>query len=228
MSKARKLVIVGAGEFAEMAFEYASRQTPYEVVAFSVERSFIKATSLLGLPIVPFEEAERLYPPDDHDAFVSVSYSQLNRLRRRLYQDTKSKGYRLASLISPHAFVWPTARIGENAFIFEQNVIQHDVVIGDNVTLWSGNHIGHRSQIENHCYVASHVVVSGLTRIGSCCVLGVNSTIGDRINVAKDCFIAAGAVVTADTEPGRIYRGNPAVASKVGSYRYFKVPSPAD
>ncbi len=37
MGKTRKLIIVGAGEFAEIAYEYFSYDSEYDVVAFAVE-----------------------------------------------------------------------------------------------------------------------------------------------------------------------------------------------
>jgi uncharacterized UPF0146 family protein len=40
--KKQKIVIVGAGEFAEIAYEYFTHDSEFEVVAFSVEKSFIK------------------------------------------------------------------------------------------------------------------------------------------------------------------------------------------
>jgi hypothetical protein len=54
--------------------------------------------------------------------------------------------------------------VQENAFILEDNTIQPFVRIGPNVTLWSGNHIGHHSTVEDHVFIASHVVVSGVCR----------------------------------------------------------------
>jgi acyl-[acyl carrier protein]--UDP-N-acetylglucosamine O-acyltransferase len=54
-------------------------------------------------------------------------------------------------------------------FVLEDNTIQPGVRIGDDVTLWSGNHIGHDSVIADHCFISSHVVVSGWVRIGSYC-----------------------------------------------------------
>ena len=50
---------------------------------------------------------------------------------------------------------------GDNCFILEDNTVQPFVTIGNNVTLWSGNHIGHDSVIEDDCFISSHVVVSG-------------------------------------------------------------------
>jgi hypothetical protein len=38
------------------------------------------------LPVVPFEEIELNFNPDQHKAFVAVTYTQLNRVRARLYR----------------------------------------------------------------------------------------------------------------------------------------------
>src|SRR5437764_6098804 len=92
-----KLVIIGDGEFAEIACEYFTHDSPYEVVAFAVERPYLKKPELFGRPVVAFEEVERLYPPQSHQAFVAVTFTRLNRVRARLYGAAKAKGYRLAN-----------------------------------------------------------------------------------------------------------------------------------
>ena len=119
----------------------------------------------------------------------------------------------MASFISSHATVLNDGRIGENCFIFEDNSIQPFVTIGNNVTLWSGNHIGHHSTIKDHCFIASHVVVSGGVEIGEECFIGVNATLRDHIK------IGAGALLLADAEPEGVYIGAATERSKVPSTR---------
>jgi sugar O-acyltransferase (sialic acid O-acetyltransferase NeuD family) len=223
MKKEKKLVIVGAGEFAEIAYEYFTHDSPYEVVAFSVNKAFIKENTLFGLPVVPFEELEKHYSPQEHSAFVAVTFTQLNRVRTKLYTETKEKRFPIASYVSSKAFVWHNAKIGENCFIFENNVIQYHVKIGNNVIMWSGNHVGHRSTIADNTFLSSHVVVSGYCNIGKNCFFGVNSTLGDTLNVGDDCVIGAGAVLVRPAEDNKIYIGNPAKVLPMGSREKFKV-----
>jgi len=204
-----QIVIFGAGETAEMAYEYFTHDSPHEVVAFCVERDYLKTDRLCGLPVVAFEEVENRYSPAIHKAFVAISYTKLNRVRTRLYLATKGKGYECVSYISSRAFVWHNVEIGENCFIMEQNVLQYHVRVGNNVVLWSGNHIGHRTAIGDNVFISSHVVVSGYCEIGENCFLGVNSCIGDSVRVEKDCLIGMGAVIHKHTEAGKIYVGNP-------------------
>src|SRR5437879_6340721 len=99
----KKIAIVGAGEFAEIAYEYFTYDSPYQVVAFSVERAFLKDAVLLGLPVVPFEDIELHYKPEDVDVFVAVTYTKLNRVRARLFREAKRKGYKPVSYVSSRA-----------------------------------------------------------------------------------------------------------------------------
>lgn len=221
----KDLVIVGAGEFATIAYEYFTEDSDRRVKAFAVERKYLAHESLCGLPVVALEEVEKQFSPADHDVFVAVTSARLNRVRTRLLGEARSKGYTAVSYVSSHAFVWRNVVLGENCFVFENNVLQHMVRVGDNVILWSGNHVGHSSVIRDNCFVASHVVISGYCDIGENSFLGVNATLGDKVTVGADAVIGAGAVLVKSVEGGKIYRGNPAVASSVSSLRAFQVGS---
>ncbi|HEV7684855.1 MAG TPA: acetyltransferase [Pyrinomonadaceae bacterium] len=205
-----KIIIIGDGETAELACEYFTHDSPHDVVAFSVEQEYLKKQELFGLPIIPFEDLTARYDPAEYVAFVAISYTQLNRVRARLYQETKRKGYSLVSYVSSKAFVWRNVEIGENCFILENNVLQYAVKIGNNVVLWSGNHVGHQTIIRDNVFVSSHVVISGYCDIGENCFLGVNSSLANNLTIAKDCLIGMGAVVNKNTEARQVYVGNPA------------------
>ena len=219
-----RIVVVGAGETALLAHDYFTHDSPYEVAAFSVERDYLTADRVCDLPVVAFETLEHTHPPAEYAAFVAASYTKLNRVRARLYAATRGKGYNLVSYISSRAFVGRNVQIGRNCFVMEQNVIQYGATIGDNVVLWSGNHVGHRAVVHDHCFVSSHVVIAGFCEVGEFCFLGANCSLAHNVKVAKDCLIGMGAAINADTAEGEIYPAPRAQASKVTSFRYFGVP----
>src|SRR6266576_2961984 len=206
MEKNRKLVIVGDSAFAEVAYEYFTWDSDYEVVGFSVEKDFLKKNSLFGLPVVPFESVQQAFHPREHHLFVAVVYTQLNRLRARLCAQSRTKGFSLASYVSSKAFVWRNVQVGEHCFIFEGNVVQPFVRVGDNVVLWSGNHIGHHSRIRDNVFISSHVVVSGSVDVGENSFLGVNSTLVNDITIGRDTWLGPQVTVTRDVAPGSVYR----------------------
>lgn len=207
------LVIIGAGEFAEIAYEYFTFDSEYDVVAFAVDPEFLhKGSELHGIPVVNFLNLPQSHPPESHDVFVAIPASNLNQTRADLFTRAKNMGYTCATYLSSKAFVWRNASIGENCFIFEGNVVQPFVTIGDNCILWSGNHIGHRTQIHNHVFVSSHVVISGYCNIGSYSFLGVNSTLNDHVSIAEHCIVGAAAHMNKDGKSGLVYSGSPARA----------------
>ncbi len=215
----KPLIIFGAGDIAQLAHYYFSADSDYEVVAFTVDAAYVTANEFCGLPVVPFEELAHRYATEQYELFVALSYSKLNQVRKEKYLASKRLGYRIASYISSRATVLNDGKIGENCFILEDNTVQPFVCIGHNVTLWSGNHIGHHSTIHDHCFVASHVVISGGVEIGESCFIGVNATLRDHIKIGAKCVIGAGALILADTEPEGVYIGHATERAKVPSTR---------
>ncbi len=223
MEKNKKLVIVGSGETGLIAYEYFQFDSDYEVVAFSVNKQYITDTIICDLPVVPLETLEEKYSPKEYDVYVAISSGKLNRNRTKVYQESKAKGYKCASYISSKAFVWRNVEVGENCFIFENNTLQPFVKVGDNVTLWSGNHIGHNSIIKDNCFISSHCVISGFCEVGENSFLGVNCTIEDNTKIAKDNFIGADALIQKDTSEKDFYQLKQTELSKVNTHRLFKI-----
>lgn len=221
--KNKKLVIFGAGETADIAYEYFTHDSEYEVAGFTVEDAFVKEPTLYNLPVIAFSKIKEHFPPSAVEMFVAISYTKLNRIRAKCYKLVKEAGYNCATYISSKAFVWHNATIGENCMIFENNVIQHKVQIGNGVILWSGNHIGHQTKIHDFVYISSHVVISGFCEIGASSFLGVNSTFNDKIKIGKDCIVGSGALIVKSFDDGKLLIGAPAKPGPVSSYVTFGV-----
>lgn len=200
-----KLVIFGAGDIARLAHYYFTRDSDHEVVAFTVDQKYRHGDKFLDLPLVPFEEISDTYAPSEYKMFVALSYARMNKLREEKYHQAKANGYELVSYVSSRCSFLTDHPVGDNCFILEDNTIQPFVKIGNNVTLWSGNHIGHDAVLEDHCFLASHIVVSGYVRIGNNCFIGVNATLRNSITIAPETLIGAGAVIMKDTVEKGVY-----------------------
>lgn len=218
-----KVIIFGLGDIAEIAFYYLSKDNRYDVVAFTVDREFMEKENFHGKEVVPFDEISKRFPPDTFRMFIPLSYSKVNKLRRQKYLEAKEMGYQFISYISPYAFVADNVEIGENCFIFEDNTVQPFVKIGNNCILWSGNHIGHHSTIQDHCFISSHVVISGGCVIGEGTFIGVNATLRDHIKIGKYNVIGAGAIIMHDTKDYEVYVPERTKPAKITSNKLKKI-----
>ena len=216
------LVLIGDSLFAEIAHEYFEHDSPYEVVAFSVEREYRKRERFRGLDVIPFEDLAQVVEPATTSAHAAITYGRMNRTRRRLAAAASAKGFALASYVSSRAFVWHNVEIGEHCFIFEDNTIQPFVRIGCDNVMWSGNHIGHHSTIGDGVFVASHAVISGSVRIGDNSFVGVNATIVNDVEVGADCWIGPHVVVTRDLPPDTVWRPAPGSQREGSARKLFR------
>lgn len=206
-----KVIVFGTLDTAQLAHFYLTHDSDHEVVAFSVHDAYLPAErSMNDLPVVPFETVERAYDPKEFMFFAPMTARRMNRVREAVYREIKEKGYGLISYVSSRATVFSGAEIGENCFILEDNTIQPFTPIGNNVVLWSGNHIGHHGLIKDHVFFTSHVVLSGHCTVESYCFFGVNATIRDYVHIAEGSLIAMSASITRDTESWGVYKGCPA------------------
>ena len=200
-----KIIIFGSGDIAQIANYYFETDSTHEVVAYTVDKDYIDENTIEGKPVVPFEDVEKFYPTSEYKMFIAVSYAKMNKVREAKYNEAKAKGYELVSYVSSKCSYVSQYPHGDNCFIFEDNTIQPFVKIGNNVTLWSGNHIGHHSQIDDHNFVSSHVVISGHCRIKSNCFLGVNATLAHKITLEKETLLGAGAIISKNTVEKGVY-----------------------
>ncbi|MBI5590637.1 MAG: acetyltransferase [Deltaproteobacteria bacterium] len=219
----RNVVLFGAGKIAEVAYFHLTNDSPYNVVAFTVDDAYIEKKEMFGLPLVTFETVQNEYPPDDFKMFVAVGYQDINKFRAQKYTESKAKGYELISYISSRAANFGKVEIGDNCFILENVAIQPCSTIGSNVFIWSGNHIGHHATIGNHCYISGQVVISGSSTIGPYCFIGVNATIGHEITVGAESFIGAGAQITKSVEPRSVYIVQDTPKFRLNSSDFLKI-----
>lgn len=193
--KTKKLLIFGSGTLAEIAGYYFNKDSNYQLIGFVDQPEFTKEkASLLDLPVFHWGEALLNSLETDLQFFVAIGYRKTNTVRQERYDQIKSLGYTCASYVSSRANVMSES-IGENCFILEGNVLQPFTVVGNNVTMWSGNHLGHHSIVEDHTFIASHAVISGKCRIGRNSFLGVNCCLHDGVEIGPKSIIGAGSIV---------------------------------
>lgn len=200
-----KIIIFGDGISAKLAHYYFTRDSDHEVIAFTVDASYRKADTFLDLPLLDFEQVVEHYPPESYEMFVALGYSKLNRVRAEKFFKAEELGYKLLSYVSSKCTFLTDHPVGKNCFILEDNTIQPFAKIGNNVTLWSGNHIGHDVVIEDHCFITSHVVIAGYVHVHPYCFIGVNATLRDGIAIAPETLIGGGAVIMKDTREQGVY-----------------------
>ena len=217
----KKAIIFGDGSMAEVVDFYLTHDSAYEVVAFT-KAGDVAEGEFLGRPLLSFANVDAQFPGELCEMFIAIGYRKMNGLREYYMQEAKEKGYKLLSYISSKTTSWPGLKIGDNAFIFEDNTIQPFVSIGDGTILWSGNHIGHHSKIGNYCFISSHVIISGHCSIGDYSFVGVNAAISDSVSIGIKNIIGPHTLIQKNTNSGEVYLTDRTKVYPKDSGRFFK------
>lgn len=200
-----KVVIFGIGKIADEAYFYLTNDSEHEVVAFTADADFIDKEHLFDKPVVPFDKVVDRFPPATYNMFVALGYQHLNGFRAQKYHEAKAKGYSLISYVSSKAGNFGDIEIGDNCFILDNTTLQPFSKVGNNVTIWSNNIVGHHSSVDDHCYIAGHVSIAGHTKVGAYTFVGINALIGHGITIGEKNLIGAGAIVTKNTDDKSVY-----------------------
>ena len=209
-SKLEKVIIFGNSLFAEHIYFLLAHDSSYEVVAFTVDRTYIKKDTLFGLPVVPFETIESLFPPAEHKMAVAVSYQKVNRLREEKYLQAKARGYKLINYLSSKATLSPDTAVGDNCIILENAIIGPYVEIGNDVIVASGSIIGHHVVLKDHCFISPGAIILGGVMVEEYCLIGANATIKEEVTIAKESLIGSGVSIIRNTVEKGVYINPPA------------------
>ncbi|HEX3724031.1 MAG TPA: acetyltransferase, partial [Nitrolancea sp.] len=177
----------------------------HEVVGYTVDDAYAQQSEFMGRPVIPFSRIEHELPPNEVRMFIPLGFQRMNALRAKKFDEAGKKGYSFASYVSSRICAVEYPQIGENCLILEANVFNYDVTIGNDVVIWSGNHVGDLCVIEDHVWISSHAVLSGEVTIGSHTFVGVNASVSNYVKIGPRSYIGACALITQDTAPDSVY-----------------------
>jgi sugar O-acyltransferase (sialic acid O-acetyltransferase NeuD family) len=195
----QKLVILGAGGFAEEVADLLSDIEGYELVGFveSLDRQRCQR-SLLGLPVIWIDEAAHLSA-----SCRCVCAVGSPKQRKTFTQQASSLELQFATAVHPTAHVAPTSSLGCGVIVSAGAIVAAHTRVGAHTILNRGCLIGHHVQIGDCVTVSPGANVAGRTRIGDLAYIAMGAIILDGVSVGDRTIVGAGAVVTRDV-PARV------------------------
>jgi sugar O-acyltransferase (sialic acid O-acetyltransferase NeuD family) len=199
----KKLIIFGNTIMAKIAWFYFGRDSGREIVGFTVDAEYNDKGEFCGLSVFDFETLEKTHPPSEYDLFIAIGPSKMNAVREMKFLKAKSKGYGLASYISPHAIC--DSPVGENCFVGDRAVINPFARIGNNNYLYEAIVVSNNSIIGNHCYLSPNAYVGTFCQVEDNSIIGAGAILKTSVNVAYKTLIGAAAYISKNTEAHGVY-----------------------
>lgn len=195
------LIIFGTGSLSELVTAFLEKETDYTITGFTIEREFKNnKDEFLGRPLVDFDVLSDKFPPSDYKLFIAVGN---NYIRKRLFTQSKQKGYSMISHVTESVTHWDDLEYGENVLISGISSFQPFVKVGHNTIIF-GSKIGHHTTIGNHVMMSCSTVGGGV-KIGDYSFLGLNSAVQHDTVIGSKNIIGMGCNINFDTNNNDVY-----------------------
>ncbi len=197
MSESRELkqpiVLIGGGGHCKACIDVIETTGKWDILGI-LDLPERMGEMVLGYPIVGTDDQVGRFVAEGARFLVCVGQIRTADARRRAYERVKAAGGRLATIVSPLAYVSPSAVIGEGTIVMHRAIVNASASVGDNVIINTMALVEHDATVGSHCHVSTAAVLNGGARIGVGSFVGSNAVIIQGATVPEDDFVPAGAV----------------------------------
>jgi len=209
----KRLAIIGSGDLGQLIAHHAPQCGNYNVIGFFDDfaklGTLVKEIKVLG----KVEEVESLFKAGVFDELmIGIGYNHMH-FRKDIFNRFVGK-IPFATLIHSNAYIDHSVKVEQGCFVLPGCTVDAHAQLEANVLLNTGTVIAHDTIVGAHSFCAPATALAGKTRIGQCCIIGLNSTIIDNLVICDFTRVAAGAVVTQSIQQAGMYAGVPAVLKK--------------
>lgn len=193
MQPKNSLILIGGGGHCKSCIDVIEAAGGWTILGI-LDRSERMGAKVLGYPIVGDDEQVCHFVAEGAFFLVSIGQIKTAQHRRRAYARVKDAGGKFATIISPLAYVSPSAVVGEGSIVMHRALVNSNAVVGDNAIINTMALVEHDAWVGSHCHVSTAAIVNGDARIGIGSFVGSNSVVVHGASVDKGAFVPAGSL----------------------------------
>lgn len=212
-SKANDIIIVSGGGVAKMCIDIIRDNGGYNISGIT-DPGLELGTKVLGVPVIGNDSVLELkYKEGVRTAINAIggiansNTLPLFELRRKMYEEIKSKGFFLPNIIHRGAMIESSVEMGEGNLIFAGASIGSDAKIGNDCIINTGAVVSHDCVIESHAKISPGAILAGNVHVGENSLIGMGVTVYIGVKIGKNVIISNGQNIFSDVPDNTIIRG---------------------
>ena len=197
MSESRELkqpiVLIGGGGHCKACIDVIETTGKWDILGI-LDLPERMGEMVLGYPIVGTDDQVGRFVAEGARFLVCVGQIRTADARRGAYERVKEAGGKLATIVSPLAYVSPSAVIGEGTIVMHRAIVNASASVGDNVIINTMALVEHDATVGSHCHVSTATVLNGGVGIGVGSFVGSNAVVIQGAAVPENSFVPAGTL----------------------------------
>lgn len=187
----QKLILVGGGGHSKSCIDVIEQEGTYKITGILDQEELI-GQKVLGYEIIGSDDQMTKYAKEGYTFLITVGQIKSSSLRERLFVKLEACNAKIATIISPRAYVSKHALIGRGTIVMHDVLVNANASIGENCIINSKALIEHDAVIQNFCHISTSAVVNGGTVVKEGSFFGSNAVSKEYVETNINDFIKAG------------------------------------
>ena len=186
----KKIILVGGGGHCKSCIDVIENENKYKIIGI-IDK---KKNFLLNYKVINQNYLNKKLVKNNY-SFVTVGHIKNYKVRVKLFNKLKDLGFKIPSIISPHAYVSKHAIIGQGTIVMHGVTINAGALIGKNCIINTNSLIEHDVVIGDHSHISTEATINGGVTIGEKVFIGSRSIIKDNISIGECSIVGAGLYI---------------------------------
>ena len=204
----KNIILIGGGGHCKSCIDVIEQQGVYNILGI-LDKSKVKGEKIFGYMVLGGDEDIHLYENKNCYFLITIGQIKSSSLRKKIYDFLVIKKLKLATVISPFAYVSSRSIVGEGSIVMHGVIINAGATIGSNCIINTGCILEHDVKVGESTHISTKAIVNGDCIVGNEVFIGSNSVISNQITIGDKIVIGAGTVVNKIISEQGIYVGNP-------------------
>ena len=189
----RKLILLGGGGHCKSCIDVIEQSKQFQIVGVldTLEKVGHK---VLAYDTIGIDEKIEELVAEGCEFLVTIGQIRSQKTRAKLFAKLQKSNAKIATVISPRAYVSRYAIIGTGTIVMHDALINAGAQIGQNCIINTKALIEHDVLIEDHCHISTAAVLNGGVKVKEGAFFGSNAVSKESVSTSKEAFIKAGSL----------------------------------
>ena len=206
----KALILIGGGGHAISCIDVIEKEGTFSIEGI-IDHPGMLHQKILNYPVIGQDNEIAKFAAQGYYFLIAVGQIKSANIRVNLWKQLTAVNARIATVVSPLAYLSRHADVQEGSIIMHGAYINAGATIGYNTIINTGAIVEHEARIGSHCHISTGAVLNGQVKTGDGVFIGSRSVINQGVEITGNTVVGSGTLIHKHIKVPGTYVGIPYV-----------------